>query len=64
MAKTTRGKRAIKLWTRDEEKLMAKLVKAGTPTSQIARQLKRSPASIRSKAQKANLSLKPRARRR
>lgn len=62
MAKTT--KRAVKSWSKEEEQLMAKLVKAGTPTAKIAKQLKRSAASIRSKAQKASLSLKPRARRR
>ena len=61
MAKT---KVATKAWTSKEEKLMVKLVKAGTPTAKIARQLKRSAASIRSKAQKASISLKPRARRR
>ena len=63
MAKTT-TKRKVKPWTPAEEKLMKQLVKAGTPTAQIARQLKRSPASIRSKAQKAAISLKPRAARR
>lgn len=57
-------KRAVKAWTSAEEKLMTKLVKAGTPTSKIAKQLKRSAASIRSKAQKSALSLKPRAARR
>ncbi|MBX5484168.1 MAG: hypothetical protein IRZ16_20265 [Myxococcaceae bacterium] len=62
MAKTTRG--TPKAWTAAEVKLMTKLVKAGTPTAVIARQLKRTPAAIRSKAQKASLSLKPRARRR
>lgn len=62
MAKTT--KRAVKPWTKAEEQQLVKLIKAGTPTTQIARTLKRSAASIRSKAQKRSLSLKPRARRR
>lgn len=56
-----KAKRAVKAWTKDEVKEMAKLVKAGTPTAKIAKQLKRSAASIRSKAQKASLSLKPRS---
>jgi len=58
------AKSALKVWSKDEVKLMLKLVKSGAPTSKIAKQLKRSPASIRSKAQKQSLSLKPRARRR
>lgn len=62
MAKTKQA--TTKAWTTAEEKLMAKLVKAGTPTAKIARQLKRSAASIRSKAQKASLSLKTVAARR
>lgn len=62
MPKTT--KRAVKTWTRAEEQQLVKLVKAGTPTAKIARELKRSAASVRSKAQKRALSLKPRAARR
>jgi hypothetical protein len=61
-----KSKVAARVWNKTEEKLMVKLVKAGTPTSAIAKKLKRSAASIRSKAQKQSLSLKlkPRARRR
>lgn len=59
-----KSRQALKTWTAIEEKLMVKLVKAGTPTAKIARQLKRSAASIRSKAQKQALSLKTKAARR
>lgn len=54
-------KRVVKTWSRDDEKTLRALVKGGTSTSQIARQLKRGVASIRSKAQKLSLSLKPKA---
>jgi len=54
---------AVRVWTKSEEQLMVKLVKSGTPTSQIAKKLKRSAASVRSKAQKRSLSLKARAAR-
>jgi hypothetical protein len=51
-------KRVLKTWTRDDEKTLRALVKAGEPTSKIAKQLKRGVASVRSKAQKLSLSLK------
>jgi hypothetical protein len=50
-----------KTWSRDDEKTLRALVKGGTPTSAIAKQLKRGVASIRSKAQKLSLSLKSKA---
>jgi hypothetical protein len=50
-------KRILKTWSTVEEKLFKNLVKQGTPTGRIARQLKRTTASIRSKAQKFGLSL-------
>lgn len=57
-AKSTVVRRA---WEPADEKLFKQLVKSGTPTSQIARQLKRSAASVRSKAQKFGLALKAKA---
>ena len=52
-------KRILKVWSDVEEKLFKNLVKQGTPTARIARQLKRTSASIRSKAQKLSLGLGP-----
>ncbi|MDQ3263986.1 MAG: hypothetical protein M3Y59_10025 [Myxococcota bacterium] len=48
-------------WEAADEKLFKQLHKAGSTTAQIARQLGRSTASVRSKAQKFGLSLKPKA---
>jgi len=58
MAKATR---VVKAWSKEDEKTLVKLVKSGEPTSKIAKALKRTAASVRSKAQKQNLSLKPKA---
>ncbi len=55
MAKATR---TVKIWTREDEKLLVKLIRAGESTTRIAKTLKRTPASIRSKAQKQSLSLR------
>ncbi len=52
-------KRILKAWSDVEERLFKNLVKKGTPTAKIARQLKRTSASIRSKAQKLSLGLGP-----
>lgn len=52
-------KRILKVWSDVEERLFKNLVKQGTPTAKIARQLKRTSASIRSKAQKFGLALRP-----
>lgn len=53
----TKKKRTVQSWTRDAEKAFRSLVKDGIPTQKIARELKRTAASIRSKAQKLGLSL-------
>jgi len=52
-------KRILKVWSNVEEKLFKSLVRQGTPTAKIARQLKRTAASVRSKAQKLGLGLRP-----
>lgn len=51
-------KRQVKQWTSQDEKLFKRLVREGTSTTKIARELKRTAASVRSKAQKIGLSLK------
>jgi hypothetical protein len=53
----TKKKRNVKVWTQIEEKLFKQLAKSGIPTTKIAKQLKRTAASIRSKAQKYGVSL-------
>ena len=50
-------KRSLKGWTQDELKRFRALVKEGIPTTRIAKTLKRTAASIRSKAQKYGISL-------
>lgn len=50
-------KRTLKGWTEQELKRFRSLVKTGIPTTKIAKTLKRTAASIRSKAQKYGISL-------
>jgi hypothetical protein len=50
-------RRTLKQWTADEEKKFKSLVREGMATSKIAKTLKRTAASVRSKAQKLRLSL-------
>jgi len=50
-------KRTLKGWTQEELKQLRNLVKEGISTSKIAKGLKRTAASIRSKAQKFGISL-------
>lgn len=50
-------KRTLKGWTEQELKNFRALVKSGIPTTKIAKTLKRTAASIRSKAQKYGISL-------
>jgi hypothetical protein len=50
-------KRTLKGWTEQELKRFRSLVKEGIPTTRIAKALKRTAASIRSKAQKYGISL-------
>jgi hypothetical protein len=50
-------KRSLKGWTEQELKNFRSLVKSGIPTTKIAKTLKRTAASIRSKAQKYGISL-------
>jgi len=50
-------KRNLKSWTHEELKRFRGLVKEGFPTGKIAKMLKRTAASIRSKAQKFGISL-------
>ena len=50
-------KRTLKGWTEIELKRFRSLVKEGIPTTRIAKALKRTAASIRSKAQKYGISL-------
>jgi hypothetical protein len=50
-------KRTLKGWTEAELKRFRGLVKSGIPTTKIAKTLKRTAASIRSKAQKYGISL-------
>ena len=52
-----RKKRTLKGWTQEELKRFRGLVKSGIPTTRIAKTLKRTAASIRSKAQKFGISL-------
>ncbi|HZN92782.1 MAG TPA: hypothetical protein VFB81_08750 [Myxococcales bacterium] len=52
-----RKKRTLKGWTQEELKRFRNLVKEGIPTTRIAKTLKRTAASIRSKAQKFGISL-------
>jgi hypothetical protein len=54
---TKAKKRTVKSWDRDAEKMFRDMVKQGVPTAKMARTLKRSPASVRSKAQKLGVSL-------
>jgi len=63
-ARKTGSQAARKGWEAADEKLFKQLHKAGTPTAQIAKQLGRSTAAVRSKAQKFGLSLKPKAAKR
>jgi len=58
MAQKKTRKRVVKVWSRDEERLFKRLLKERVPTLKIARQLKRSAASVRSKAQKEGISLR------
>lgn len=53
----SKKKRSLKSWTEMELKRFRDLVKSGIPTTRIAKTLKRTAASIRSKAQKYGLSL-------
>jgi len=48
-----------KTWTPEELEKLQKLADGNTPTGLIAHQLQRSPASISSKANQQNISLKP-----
>jgi transposase len=57
MAQKKTQRRVVKVWNKEEERLFKQLVREGTPTTKIAKQLKRSTASVRSKAQKFGLSL-------
>ena len=57
MAQKKTQRRVVKVWSKEEERLFKQLVREGTPTTKIAKQLKRSTASVRSKAQKFGLSL-------
>ncbi|MGA9523761.1 MAG: hypothetical protein WBV82_20030 [Myxococcaceae bacterium] len=50
--------RTVKTWSKEDEKTLVKLIRAGESTSKIARTLKRTEASVRSKAQKESLSLR------
>ncbi len=50
--------RTVKTWSKEDEKTLVKLIRAGESTTAISRTLKRTPASIRSKAQKESLSLR------
>ncbi|HEY8208050.1 MAG TPA: hypothetical protein VIG99_11255 [Myxococcaceae bacterium] len=50
-------KRSLKGWSEQELKRFRSLVKSGIPTTKIAKTLKRTAASIRSKAQKYGISL-------
>ncbi len=50
-------KRTLKGWSEEELKKFRALVKQGIPTTKIAKALKRTAASIRSKAQKYGISL-------
>ena len=50
-------KRTLKGWTEAELKKFRALVKSGIDTTKIAKTLKRTAASIRSKAQKYGISL-------
>ena len=52
-----RKKRTLKGWSEQELKKFRALVKDGIPTTKIAKALKRTAASIRSKAQKYGISL-------
>ncbi len=51
-------KRIVKVWSSQEEKLFKRLLRERVPTLKIAKQLKRSAASVRSKAQKEGISLR------
>jgi hypothetical protein len=57
MAKKKAKKRTLKDWSGAELKRFRKMVKSGIPTSKIAKTLKRTAASVRSKAQKFGISL-------
>lgn len=48
-----------KLWTKDGESRMKKLVGQNTPTDLLAYKLGRSEDAVRSKAQEMGISLKP-----
>jgi hypothetical protein len=50
-------RRTLKGWSEQELKRFRALVKDGIPTTRIAKALKRTAASIRSKAQKYGISL-------
>lgn len=54
--------RKLKQWSSAEEKQFKSLAREGTPTAKIARTLKRTAASVRSKAQKLRLSLQGKRR--
>ena len=56
MAKAKK-KRTLKDWSDGELKRFRKMVKSGFPTAKIAKTLKRTAASVRSKAQKFGISL-------
>jgi hypothetical protein len=53
----SKKKRTLKSWTQDELKKLRGMVKEGISTTKIAKTLKRTAASIRSKAQKFGISL-------
>lgn len=55
-------RRQLKRWTAQDEKLFRRLVREGSTAKKIARELKRTEASVRSKAQKMALSLKGKAK--
>ncbi len=55
--KKAKTKRTLKSWTQEELKRLRGLVKEGISTGKIAKVLKRTAASIRSKAQKFGISL-------
>jgi hypothetical protein len=57
-----KAKRKLKQWSPAEEKQFKSLVRGGTPTAKIAKALKRTAASVRSKAQKLRLSLQGKRR--
>ena len=55
----TNPKKHKQQWTPEELRKMKQLAKSGTSTPEIARRLQRTVSAVRSKADEADVSLKP-----